>query len=612
MKLKMPMKTNIKHSILIVDDQAAMLHSLCATLSRFGYDLLVANSGQQAINILNGSHPDLILMDNMMPDMSGIEVCRAIKESPDLNDIPIIFLTASDDAVDDAFSAGAVDYIHKPFRESELVSRVSTHLNISLLRHSLEEANFVLKSLNINLEERVKQRTRDLVETNAALRNEINERRHLQDKLDYLSKYDFVTRLFNRVSLEEFLEANIITINSAEVDKSFYFLFLDVDQFKIINDTCGHSAGDELLRQISDCLKKMEDDYQLVAARMGGDEFGMAYYAKNDEHAFEIAKVVHDTISGLKFNWHDSIYSIAISMGLVEVQKNIGNAKSVISIAERTCYEAKTKGGGEIAYYNLSRDYIDKNERQMRWVPILQKAQDDDRLSLHFQHIVDATTGQKCKAEILIRLIGEDGNLVYPDAFIPVAERYHLIANIDRWVIERALTLKKELGDTTQLSINISGETFNRKGFADDVERIIKQSGITPEQICFEITETSALSNIESTRSFIERLHQVGCEFSLDDFGTGTSTFSYLKQLPVDYLKVDRMFIDGIETEKVNRMMVESITSICKEMNVKVIAEGVETQSQLAVLNEIGVDYIQGYFYHRPTAYTLESLNLTA
>lgn len=600
----------IKNSILIVDDQATILHSLCVILGNMGYELLVANSGRQALKILEANQPDLILLDVVMPDISGLEVCKNIKHNPELNLVPVIFLTASDDSVDDAFAAGAVDYIHKPFKENELIARVSSHLNIAQLRRSLEEANFILNSLNITLEERIKERTRNLVETNAALRSEINERRHLQDKLDYLSRYDFVTRLFNRHSLEEYIENNITQLNTDETDQSFYFLFIDLDQFKIINDTCGHSAGDELLRQVSDCLKGFENDYQLIAARMGGDEFGIAFYARDDEAAFSLTKNIYDTVSCLRFKWHESIYSVALSMGLVEINNGIGNAKSVISIAERTCYEAKSKGGGEIAYYNLSRDYLDNNERQMRWVPILQKAQDDDRLILHFQHIVDAQTGAPRKAEILIRLMGEDGNLVYPDAFIPVAERYHLIANIDQWVIERALSLKKELADRTQISINISGETFNRKGFASRVEHIILDSGVPAEEICFEITETSALSHIESTRNFIDRLHKLGCYFSLDDFGTGTSTFSYLKQLPVDYLKVDRMFIDGIETEKVNRMMVESITSICKEMSVEVIAEGVETKSQLEALQEIGVDYIQGYYFHKPSPYAFDSLKI--
>lgn len=602
--------SNIRPSVLIVDDQSVILHTLCVTLSKKNYDLLVANSGKQALKIIQNSKPDLILLDILMPDMSGIEVCKELKNDIDLRQIPVIFLTSSEDFIDDAFEAGGVDYILKPFKNNELISRVKTHLKISKLNRSLEEANFILESLNANLEKRVQERTRDLVSANSSLRNEISERRRLQDKLEYLSKYDFVTRMLNRKSMEELIDSEVAKHLNSDKTECLYFLFIDLDQFKIINDTCGHTAGDELLRQISEVIKSMESDYQLASARMGGDEFGIFFRAKNSGSAHHITESIFLGISGFRFNWYESTYSVALSMGLVELNESIGNAKTAISTAERTCYESKLKGGSNISYYNESRENIDQDEKQMRWVPILQKAQDDNKLSLHFQSIVDIKTGERSKAEILIRLIGDDGNLVYPDAFIPVAERYHLISNIDLWVIRQALSIKKALSDPTQISINISGESFNKSGFINNVEEIIKQTNVTPNEICFEITETSALSNIEATKVFIDHMHDLGCRSSLDDFGTGTSTFSYLKQLPVDFLKVDQMFIRDIENEKINRMMVESITSICKEMDVKVIAEGVETESELNTLKKIGVDFIQGYYYHRPAPYTAQNIDI--
>jgi len=589
-------------TILLVDDDPIILRELATILARENYEILVANGGVKALELLQINPPDIILLDIHMPDVSGLEVCRKIKKDTHFNSIPIIFLTASTTEVEEAFNAGAVDYLLKPLHENELKVRVNTHLKIAQLVQSLEVANTQLASLNATLEEKVAERTQELVVANKNLRTEISERRHLEDRLAYLSKYDFVTRMLNRLSMEASLSECLMQrpINNENQPRTHYFLYLDLDQFRIVNDTCSYLAGDEMLRQIGEILKSTIDKQDTVA-RMGGDEFALLFEADSMESAISKTSKIKTRIEDFTFEWEENEFQLGVSMGLIEIDQGFYEVEQVISIAERTCFEIKSRGGREFSIYNHSKEHIDSVTEQLHWIPIIQQAIREDKFFLIAQKIVDLHDSELQKYELLLRLEADSKKVFPPGHFIPIAERYHMITDIDKWVIKEAFKHKHLLKRGIELSINISGESFIKESFIEFVEKQIQHCKEYAHLICFEITETSAISQVAATQNFIERLKTYGCQFSLDDFGTGTSSYGQLKDLAIDYLKIDGVFVRGIEEDKINRKMVESMKSISDEMNIKTVAECVEAEEALAILKEIGIDYIQGYLFDKGT-----------
>lgn len=592
---------NKKSTILIVDDEPVNITLLNEILSKLEHKILVANNADKALKLVRQELPDLVLLDIYMPGMSGIEACRQIRSDPSLTHIPVLFLTSSSTDIEEAFLSGGVDYILKPFKDHELIARVNTHLKLANLRASLELANRELAQMNASLEDKVKLRTKDLVASNASLRKEINERRHLQDRVEYLSKYDFVTRMFNRASMEEFLDKHLleITAQNQEQFRSF-LLYLDIDQFKVINDTCGHIAGDELLRELAELIKASLENIDILA-RMGGDEFAIKFNQTENQPADRKAQKLKKIIEDFHFDWEGETFQVGVSMGLVEIDDGFDGVDHLVSIAERTCYESKMKGGGEISTFKLTKVKIERSKQQMRWIPRIQQAIANNDFFLCGQYINRVGSAQQNKIEVLIRLDTPENHFLPPGHFIPVAEKYHMISFIDKWVLENVLKQKQLIQMGYQFSINLSGESINKDSFVDFVEQAISEADISGRQICFEITETSAISNIASTLHFMERIAKLGCEFSLDDFGTGTSSYEYLKKLPIQYLKIDGIFVRNLENEKINRMMVDSITQISKEMGIKVIAECVENEASFQCVKAMGVDYVQGFHFHKPT-----------
>jgi diguanylate cyclase (GGDEF)-like protein len=585
------------HTILIVDDDPSNINILAAFLEPYSPKLLIAKSGSAALDVLARSIPDIIILDINMPGQSGIEVCRIIKQDERIKHIPVLFLTASSKDLSEAFDAGGVDYILKPVRSEELIARLNTHLKINQLLVSLDKANLLLESVNESLEIKVQERTLELVSSNKNLRREIDERRRLQDKLTYLSNYDFVTRMFNRNSMEQELKS---VMERPESDGVRWFLyFIDLDQFKIINDTCGHVAGDELLRQIAELLRG-GFDFSCVCARMGGDEFAVLSQSASLDSAIQRAHLIKTNIENLKFEWNDEVFKHSISMAVVEIDEGIDSVSHLLSIAERTCFESKRKGGGEVSIYNYSKDYIDKTQQQMKIIPLIHHAIDNNQFELYFQHVYSTTGTDLKKIEILLRLKDESGKIKPPGHFIPVAERFHLITEIDKWVLKNTFMRINDLPRDMIVSINLSGEFIIKSNAASLITSLIEEYKVEASQVCFEITETSAILNIEATHQFMKELDSIGCLFSLDDFGTGTSSYEYLKQLPVDYVKIDGMFVRDIENDEINRKMVESISGIARAKQIKVIAECVETDAALAIIQSMNLDYYQGFVSHRP------------
>jgi diguanylate cyclase (GGDEF)-like protein len=426
-------------------------------------------------------------------------------------------------------------------------------------------------------------------------------------RLSWQATHDALTGLVNRREFEIRLEKAIDGLCRQAGEHSL--MFLDLDQFKVVNDTCGHAAGDQLLKQTSDLLQENLGTDGLLA-RLGGDEFGILLQDCDADSAIRIAERLRLAVQELRFVWNGCAFNITLSIGLVHVAEAHA-MEETLQAADMACYMAKEKGRNRVQVYHPSDSELVQRVGEMAWVQRIRNGLDEQRFCLFAQEIraLNGDEPDHSHVELLLRLRDEDGKLVQPGSFMPAAERYGLMPLIDRWVVRNAFALlagRLNSPEQVQLSscaINLAGPTFNDDDFVDYVRRQFEIHQIPPKLICFEITETSAIANLSSAKRFIQALKGLGCRFSLDDFGTGMSSFSYLKHLPVDYIKIDGSFVTEMLNSKIDRAMVETIVHIAKVMGKSTVAEFVESNEILEALREIGVDYAQGYAIGKPSPF---------
>lgn len=435
--------------------------------------------------------------------------------------------------------------------------------------------------------------------------HDVTEAQQLQRKLNYQATHDALTGLVNRREFELRLQT---LLDSAQLQHFQHMMFfIDLDQFKIVNDMCGHAAGDELLILISQRMQTHLRNSDTLA-RLGGDEFGVILPRCNREKAIEIAEAVRADIKEFRLSWGGREFAVGTSIGLVQVDQYSESLSQLLNLADAACYQAKSEGRNRVVIGSVDDVEIQQRNQQSNWAARLQEALDKNRFKLYYQKIAAAQTeqGHGNHFEILLRMLDEDGSEISPGTFIPAAERYHLMAEVDEWVVENTLLwLSENPAMAAQIdlcSINLSGESVGREGFLSKLQVGIQQSGIRAEQLCFEITETEAIADLNKARKFIAALKQMGCRFALDDFGSGLSSFGYLRSLDVDYLKIDGIFIREIHENSVDFAMVQAINTIGHVMGLKTIAEFVTTEASQQILQELGVDYLQGYLIHEPQA----------
>ena len=423
-------------------------------------------------------------------------------------------------------------------------------------------------------------------------------------RLIYQASHDALTGLINRREFEQRLERAVLS--AQQQGREHVLCYMDLDQFKVINDTCGHAAGDELLRQLALLLKGSLRERDTLA-RLGGDEFALLLENCSVADALEVADTFRAEVQRYRFKWEDRIFSVGMSVGVVAITRDSGTAASLLSAADAACYVAKGRGRNQIHLYE-SRDHeLARHRGEMQWVTRIQRALEEHRLSLSWQEIrrADGAPESRRHVELLLRMLDDDGNEILPMAFIPAAERYSIMPALDRWVIEETLRVCRQyLAARREIhclfAINLSGASLKDPEFRRMLLTCLGDNPVLGPHLCFEITETAAIGNLSVVNEFIDAMRGFGCSFALDDFGSGLSSFTYLKNLKVDYLKIDGAFVRDITSNPIDRSMVEAIHHIGHQMGLKTVAEYVESERTLAMLREIGIDYVQGNGVHQP------------
>jgi len=433
---------------------------------------------------------------------------------------------------------------------------------------------------------------------------DISEMRALTTELAHQARHDSLTGLLNRREFENRLEQSITEIRRYP-DEQAWFCYLDLDQFKIINDTCGHLAGDELLKQIAYKLISITRDVDHIG-RMGGDEFTIVLKRCDKETAQKIMERVRNELHDMRFCWDNKCFTVSVSIGIVEITAQSGNVYDVLKAADTACYIAKEEGRNRIHLFDEDDKISTQRQGEMEWVHRIYRAIETGQFVLFYQEIKSLEVKDKTlHGELLIRMLDDDGNIVSPYSFIPAAERYNLMPEVDRHVVHLALNTISRYYDNPVVrnglyAINLSAQSLSDDEFLNFVLLQLATAKVQPNNICFEITETAAISNLVKATNFITTLKDKGCYFALDDFGSGLSSFAYLKNLPVDFIKIDGGFVKGMLANALDHALVSSVNQIGHVVGMQTIAEFVETKDIEDRLLQIGVDFAQGYGIARP------------
>ena len=436
---------------------------------------------------------------------------------------------------------------------------------------------------------------------------DITETRNLSERLKHQASHDALTGLCNRREFENRIEA--LLESSREKGGEHVLCYLDLDQFKIINDTCGHVAGDELLRQLANTLNERMRKSDTLA-RLGGDEFGILMTSCPLEDGYRIAEKIRAAIDDFRFHWQRMSFDVGVSIGVVPVNASSGGMADLLSAADTACYAAKDEGRNRVHVATPDDHELERRRGEMQMVSRINDALEENRFQLFVQPIVPLASADgvtetgRTSYEVLLRMRKPSGRILPPGAFLPAAERYSLGPKLDAWVVSQALHWLSRNREAFErigsLSINLSGASLDRHGVLERIIEEFQHTDVPPERICFEVTETAAVANLSSAIRFINALKGLGCQFALDDFGSGLSSFAYLKSLPVDVLKIDGVFVKDMLDDPIDRAMVKSINEMAHVMGKKTVAEFVENDALIDVLISLGVDYAQGYAIGHP------------
>jgi diguanylate cyclase (GGDEF)-like protein len=421
--------------------------------------------------------------------------------------------------------------------------------------------------------------------------------------MQYDASHDALTNLANRREFEQRLAQLLVSSRTKETEHAL--LYLDLDQFKIINDTCGHDAGDELLRQLSAKLAEQIRSRDMIA-RLGGDEFGILLEHCSLEQAQQLGEALRQTVEAYAFVWEKQVFRVGVSIGLVAITPDISDAADVLKAADAACYAAKDAGRNCLQVFQPENIELTQRYRNLQWMPRLRQAMKENRFRLYSQRILslDEASADAVHYEILVRLLNEQGELVLPRQFLAAAERYGMAINLDRWVVGTVTDwLSKQATHLERLrfcNINLSSHSIGNEAFLGFVLDCVQKYPAIGQKLCFEITETTAIADFARAAKFINTLRQRGCHFALDNFGSGVASFAHLKNLPVDFLKIDGALVRGIVENSVDLEIVSCINTMAQATGKQTIAEFAENDAIVRILRDIGVNYAQGYAIERP------------
>ncbi|MCW8908456.1 MAG: EAL domain-containing protein [Sedimenticola sp.] len=564
--------------ILLVDDEPFVLSGYRRGLGR-QFNLDTAGSGAEALAKFRqpGTEPYAVVVSDMrMPGMDGVELLRELAESHPRTIRIMLTGNAEQDTAIEAVNQGHVfKFLTKPCSSADL-------------KQVLEEAL---------------QRYRREQEKEKSSRHDAIAVQHLSAKLSHQSRHDILTGLANRHAFELRLAS---ALESARKEGRNHLLcFIDIDHFHHINETCGTTAGDELLRQLGSLLSHHRRSGDMTA-RLGSDQFGLLLEDCSLEDGQAIIGKLHLEMKQFRFHWEEHSYELSVSIGLLPVDSESESVPALFSAVETACNVAKDQGRNRIHTGNPSDAMLTRRLNEAQWIRRINRALDEDRFRLYYQPIVplNPMESEGEHYEILVRMLGDDGEVIAPGEFLPAAENYNLAPRIDRWVVSHTLGWlqrnPQQVRDLSICSINLSGLSLSDETLLDEIRQLLQGSDVPAAKICFEVTETAAIRHLDAAVFFMQSLKQLGVRFSLDDFGTGLSSFAYLRTLPVDFLKIDGLFVKHIDRNIIDWTMVKSINDMGQIMGKQTIAEFVENEDIFNQLHEIGANFAQGYLLGKP------------
>jgi len=578
-----------KGTILVVDDERFFCTLLQNILSD-DYDTVIANNAFEAFNALDEHSIDLILLDIMMPEMDGYQLCQVIKQNERFKNIPLIFLTVKSEINDElkGFELGAVDYIIKPISSPVVLARVNTQIELA-------QANKKLLLHTQELKQLVSQRT-------VELSREIAEKQKAYEKLHSLANYDQLTLLPNRNLFNERLAYSYKLAKRNKMP--FSLLLIDLDRFKHINDSLGHHAGDLLLEQVggrlSNCLRGVD-----TVARLGGDEFTVIIteLQQKQDAAVVAEKIINELSKPFQIDEH--IIHIGSSIGITCYPDDGDELNEMLKHADMAMYDVKANGKNGYAFFSIKM--TENINQRMELEKALHQALADESLYLHYQPIINLQSSDICGVEALLRWKHPVHGQIAPDKIISIAEESDLIITLGAWILKTAckqFALWTEQGITgLHMAINMSTRQFgNKLDCVELIKGLILQYQIPKGSLQLEITESLMLEDSHVVLNTLAELKQLGVSLSVDDFGTGYSSLSYLRRFPVDILKIDQSFVRDLNLSSGNDILIKAIISMGQSLNLKIIAEGVETQEQLDFLRAHSCDYVQGYYFSKPVS----------
>jgi diguanylate cyclase (GGDEF)-like protein len=584
-------------TLLIVDDIAENRAILARRFGRQGFRTIEAETGKQALNLISETRFELVLLDVMMPGLNGIEVLKQIRQHLAPMQLPVIMVTAKADGSDvaEALEAGANDYVTKPVDFAAALARVKTQLERKKAREQLNRANEALRQLNETLEQRVAERTAELLRTNEELKKEIAERERSQAEIHYLAHHDSLTGLGNhvllRLQLEQALSRRVRDREAVAV------LFIDLDGFKSINDTLGHSTGDALLKCVADRLVESVRDDDKVA-RLGGDEFAVVQMeSEQPKGAAILASRLIDLLAR-RYLVDGNPLSIGASIGIAVASENKNNPEDLLKSADLAMYRAKADGRGTYRFFEPGMDAMAQRRRSME--SSLRTADIESAFELYYQPLVDLTNRRVTCLEALLRWRHPEKGFIPPSEFIPVAEEMGMIVPLGEWVLRRACIEAMNWPDEVKVAINLSPVQFKYSGLRLAVHDALFASGLPARRLELEITESVLLEKSETSLAILNELRGLGIAISIDDFGTGYSSLSYLRSFRFDKVKIDRSFINDLTNGHDSLAIVRAITDLGRSFGMTTVAEGVETVEQLRCLEHEGCSQVQGYLFSPP------------